>query len=111
MDNINSYFNTIVSKKTNKSSMIQNNDSSNSFKSENLALNEDKTNSNYNYDEEEYSNIDESSNALDLGLAIDVAKYFKLNSIQANNILQEMKVKIKEWNLIAKKIDLILPIR
>jgi serine/threonine-protein kinase HipA len=51
-------------------------------------------------------NVNESSNALDLGLAIEVAKYFKLNTSKANNIAQDMINKIKNWSSIAKNLGI-----
>ena len=47
-------------------------------------------------------NITDSSNALDVSLAMEVAKYFKLNEINSNRILNEMYQSLKDWRKVAK---------
>jgi serine/threonine-protein kinase HipA len=47
-------------------------------------------------------NITETSNELDTQLALDVAKYFKLNAEIARNILKEITSVIKTWRAVAK---------
>jgi serine/threonine-protein kinase HipA len=47
-------------------------------------------------------NVNDNSNDLDVSLAIEVAKYFKLNENKANQILDEMIQSLKEWRKIAK---------
>jgi serine/threonine-protein kinase HipA len=49
-------------------------------------------------------NISETSNELDLGLALDVAKYFYLNNKEANSILHKIRATVKsDWRWLAGK--------
>ena len=48
-------------------------------------------------------NISETDNSLDFDLAISVAKYFRIEQEMANNIVNEIKREVKNWNKIAKK--------
>lgn len=48
-------------------------------------------------------NITETSNELDISLALSVAKYFKLTSESADKILKEMRLAISNWKAVAKK--------
>ncbi len=48
-------------------------------------------------------NITETSNHLDISLALQVAKYFKLKPNAANSILKEMTHTISTWKTIAKQ--------
>ncbi len=47
-------------------------------------------------------NINDSSNELDISLALEVAKYFKLSEANSNRILSEMQKSLKDWNKVAK---------
>jgi serine/threonine-protein kinase HipA len=47
-------------------------------------------------------NISETDNALDFDLALSVARYFRVNNENANNIVNEIKQIVSNWNLIAK---------
>jgi len=47
-------------------------------------------------------NINDSNNDLDVSLAIEVAKYFKLNEENSNRILTEMQKSLKDWSKVAK---------
>lgn len=51
-------------------------------------------------------NINDTNNELDVSLALDVAKYFKLKSDAANKILKDMTVAISNWKTIAKQAGL-----
>lgn len=46
-------------------------------------------------------NISEKGNALDVDLAMSVAKYFRLKPERAKSILTEVKVAVGQWNKIA----------
>ncbi len=48
-------------------------------------------------------NISENDNALDVDLAIAVAKYFKLKPDKANKIRKEMTESVSKWKSIAKQ--------
>lgn len=48
-------------------------------------------------------NISEHSNELDISLALDTAKHYKLKSDQAAKIIQEMRQVIGNWRSVAKK--------
>jgi serine/threonine-protein kinase HipA len=47
-------------------------------------------------------NINESNNDLDVSLALEVAKYFKLSEENSNRILNEMQKSLKDWSKVAK---------
>ena len=47
-------------------------------------------------------NITESNNELDVSLALEVAKYFKLNSEKANSVLDEVKNSVRNWKTVAR---------
>jgi len=51
-------------------------------------------------------NIDESSNALDLDLALRVAKYFRLTDAQANQQLEQIRSTVSTWKTIATKMGI-----
>jgi serine/threonine-protein kinase HipA len=48
-------------------------------------------------------NISDSDNALDTGLAMEIARYFRLNDKKANQILQDVVLSVKDWKKIAVK--------
>jgi serine/threonine-protein kinase HipA len=48
-------------------------------------------------------NISENENSLDFGLALEVAEYFRLKKNKAENIINNIQLKISEWKSIAKK--------
>jgi serine/threonine-protein kinase HipA len=47
-------------------------------------------------------NINDSNNDLDVSLAIEVSKYFKLSEENSNRILCEMQKSLKDWSKVAK---------
>jgi serine/threonine-protein kinase HipA len=51
-------------------------------------------------------NINETNNELDIALALDVAKYFKLKPGAANQILKDMTAAISKWRSVAKQAGL-----
>lgn len=51
-------------------------------------------------------NVSESSNALDLSLAMDTAKYYQLKPDEALKILQGMQLEIANWRTVAKKFGI-----
>ena len=51
-------------------------------------------------------NINDSNNDLDVSLAIEVAKYFKLSEENSNRILIEMQKSLKEWSKVAKHLGI-----
>ena len=48
-------------------------------------------------------NISENDNSLDLSLAMDVAKYFRLDEKRAGKIIDEVKKSVRNWKVLAKK--------
>ena len=48
-------------------------------------------------------NISESDNALDLGLAMQVASYFRLADQKASKIIDHVKKSVEGWRLLAEK--------
>ena len=48
-------------------------------------------------------NISENDNALDLGLALEVAPFFRVNQPQAKQIIAEIKKVISTWQTVANK--------
>lgn len=48
-------------------------------------------------------NISESDNALDLGLAMEVAGYFRLEDHKASQIIDQVKKSVKGWRILADK--------
>lgn len=48
-------------------------------------------------------NISESDNTLDLDLAIEVCPYFRLKEDRANEIIEEVKIAVRNWRTIATK--------
>jgi len=48
-------------------------------------------------------NISDSDNALELDLAVEVAKYFRLSEKRAGEITKEVTTAVKAWRRIAKK--------
>ena len=48
-------------------------------------------------------NITENDNSLDLGLALDVAAYFRLDKDQANEIMNDVKRAVQNWKAVANK--------
>jgi len=48
-------------------------------------------------------NISENDNSLDLGLALDVAAYFRLDTDKANQIIGTVKKEVKGWRALAEK--------
>lgn len=51
-------------------------------------------------------NISETNNGLDLSIAIEVAKYFKLNPKDAMGILKKISSAVSEWRTVAKSIGI-----
>lgn len=47
-------------------------------------------------------NISETDNSLDVSVAMNVAKYFKLSTTEASSILNEINSVVSEWRAIAK---------
>jgi len=52
-------------------------------------------------------NIDAISNALDFELAKSVGAYFQLDIKQMDNIINEVKSSVSQWNTVAKEIGII----
>lgn len=48
-------------------------------------------------------NINETSNDLDIAVAMEAARYFKLKPETANKIIKEMQQSISKWRVLAKK--------
>jgi len=48
-------------------------------------------------------NISENDNALDLGLAMEVCNYFRINKNKAASIINEVQFIVKDWKKIASK--------
>lgn len=48
-------------------------------------------------------NISENDNSLDLDLAMEVAKFFRLDDNRAQEIIREVTDVVKDWRLVAKK--------
>jgi serine/threonine-protein kinase HipA len=48
-------------------------------------------------------NISDNDNALDFNLAMEVAKFFRLDEERANKILEEVTNAVKHWRSVAKK--------
>jgi serine/threonine-protein kinase HipA len=48
-------------------------------------------------------NISENDNSLDLGLALEVAEYFRLDQDKANQIISTVKKEVKAWRTLADK--------
>ena len=48
-------------------------------------------------------NIDETSNALDLSLAMDTAKYFRLSPARADELLKGIQAAVQKWETVATK--------
>lgn len=51
-------------------------------------------------------NISETSNALDLQLAHEVAPYFRLNADMAQGIIQKVTQSVSQWNALAQKFGI-----
>jgi len=51
-------------------------------------------------------NISEHDNALDLDLALEVCPYFRLKENRANEIIEEVKVAVRNWRKVATKYGL-----
>jgi len=51
-------------------------------------------------------NISETDNTLDTSIALEVAKYFKLNEDNATSILKKITTAVSEWRTIAKAIGI-----
>ena len=51
-------------------------------------------------------NIDMENNALDFDLALSVGEYFRLNSKQMNQILQEVNTAVSKWKEVATTIGI-----
>jgi serine/threonine-protein kinase HipA len=51
-------------------------------------------------------NISETDNALDIGLAISVAPYFRLTSSKANAIVREVMTAVAQWAILAKQLQI-----
>jgi len=50
-------------------------------------------------------NISETDNALDFGLALSVAKYFRVEK-NAESILKRVKRSVNKWKAVAKKYSI-----
>lgn len=48
-------------------------------------------------------NISENDNSLDLDLAMQVHEYFRLKKSRAQEIIQEVKISVRNWRNVAKK--------
>jgi serine/threonine-protein kinase HipA len=48
-------------------------------------------------------NISEKDNALDLGLALEVAPYFRVSGKRSQEIITEVKTAVNQWRVVAKK--------
>jgi len=48
-------------------------------------------------------NIDMDNNDLDIELAKSVGKYFKLNNTTMNNSIEEVKLAVKQWKILANE--------
>lgn len=48
-------------------------------------------------------NITETDNALDLGLAMEVHEYFRLNKEEADQIVSQVGRAVKDWQKLASK--------
>lgn len=51
-------------------------------------------------------NIDMDNNDLDIELAKSVGEYFRLNNIAMNKSIEEVKVAVKQWKILAKEIGI-----
>lgn len=51
-------------------------------------------------------NISDEDNSLNLELALDVAEFFRLNSIEAKEIIQQVQHNVSKWQLIATNYGL-----
>jgi serine/threonine-protein kinase HipA len=51
-------------------------------------------------------NISETDNSLDLGLALSVAEYFRVDEQKANVIIDQVKSSVSNWRNIAKEIGI-----
>jgi serine/threonine-protein kinase HipA len=51
-------------------------------------------------------NIDMENNELNFELAISVGEYFRLNKLQMNKIITEVKRAVSKWQIVAKKIGI-----
>jgi len=47
-------------------------------------------------------NISEDDNSLDIDLAFEVAKYFRLNNTRANEIFNQVRDSVRQWRVISK---------
>ena len=51
-------------------------------------------------------NISDEDNSLNLNLALEVAEFFRLNSIEANEIIKKVQKNVSKWRLIATNYGL-----
>ena len=51
-------------------------------------------------------NIDMDNNDLDIELAKSVGKYFRLNNTAMNNSIEEVKLAVKQWKILANEIGI-----
>ena len=51
-------------------------------------------------------NISDGDNSLEYDLALEVAKYFRLDQSKANTIINDIKNKVQDWKAIASKYDI-----
>ena len=51
-------------------------------------------------------NISDEDNSLDLNLALEVAEFFRLNSIEAKEIIKQVQKNVSKWQLIAANYGL-----
>lgn len=51
-------------------------------------------------------NISEDDNALDLDLALEICPYFRLKEHRANEIIEEVKVAVRNWRKVATNIGI-----
>jgi serine/threonine-protein kinase HipA len=51
-------------------------------------------------------NISETDNSLDLGLALSVAEYFRLDEQKAKSIIDQIKSAVSNWRKVANDIGI-----
>lgn len=51
-------------------------------------------------------NISENDNALDLNLAMEVCSYFRLKEERASEIIEEVKIAVRKWRMVATKFNI-----
>ena len=51
-------------------------------------------------------NISENDNSLSLDLAIEVSGYFRIKESQAISLINEIKLRVRDWRKVAAKLGL-----